>query len=164
MSQSAPGTSFEIELTINGEEVQATVPPHRTLVELLRDELDLTGTTEGCGVGVCGCCTVLVDGNPMASCFELAVNADGKEIRTVEGLAALSPGDGLHPLQEAFQEHEGFQCGYCTPGILMSTAAMLADVPDPDEDDIRTYLAENLCRCTGYSQIIESIEAAIADQ
>lgn len=150
----------EIELTVNGEPVSAAVPAHTTLVELLREEFNLNGTTEGCGVGVCGCCTVLVDGHVVASCLELAVNADGADVRTVEGLADTYPTGHLHPLQEAFQEHEGFQCGYCTPGMLMSSKALLDENPDPTREEIKTYLSENLCRCTGYAGIIRAVEAA----
>ena len=150
----------DIELTINDEAVSATVPAHTTLVELLREELDLTGTTEGCGVGVCGCCTVLVDGQVVASCLELAINANGKEVRTVEGLADTYPAGRLHPLQETFQDHEGFQCGYCTPGMLMSSKALLDEHPDPSREEIKAYLSENLCRCTGYAGIISAVEAA----
>lgn len=149
-----------VAFTLNGEETTARVPPHRTLVELLREELDLRGTTQGCGVGVCGCCTVLVDGDMVSSCLELAVNVDGAEVWTVEGLADMHDGDGLHPVQEAFQEKEGFQCGYCTPGMLMSAAALLRDVPDPGREDVETYLSENICRCTGYEPIVESVHAA----
>lgn len=154
------GPDHHIEFTLNGEETTARVPPHRTLVELLRGDRNLRGTTQGCGVGVCGCCTVLVDGDMVSSCIELAVNVDGAEVWTVEGLEAMHDGGGLHPLQEAFRENEGFQCGYCTPGVLMSASALLRDVPDPSREDVEAYLSENICRCTGYEPIVESIQAA----
>lgn len=153
-------TRHEITFELNGEEVTQRVRPNRTLVEFLREDLQLRGTTEGCGVGVCGCCTVLVDGEPVSSCIELAINVDGRSVRTVEGLADLSPGDELHPLQEAFQDHEGFQCGYCTPGMLMSSYALLESNPDPSEPEIKAYLSENLCRCTGYASIVRSVQVA----
>ena len=149
-----------LAFALNGEETTTRVQPHRTLVELLREELGLRGTTQGCGVGVCGCCTVLVDGDMVSSCLELAVNVDGAEVWTVEGLADMHEGEGLHPVQEAFQAEEGFQCGYCTPGMLMSASALLRDVPDPSRDDVETYLSENICRCTGYEPIVESVHAA----
>lgn len=163
MSKNAPDenaelvTMIDINVTINGEEHEVTAPPHRTLVELLRDDLDKNGTTEGCGVGVCGSCTVLIDGDMVSSCLELAVNVDGSEVRTVEGLADAHDGDGLHPLQESFQEEESFQCAYCTPGMLMSSAALLEDEPDPSREDIMEYLSENICRCTGYESIINGV-------
>lgn len=149
-----------IECEINGQTVSRTVRPNRTLVDLLREELDLTGTTEGCGVGVCGCCTVLKDGEPVNSCLELAVNADGTEITTIEGLRA----DGeLSPVQQAYKDHEGFQCGYCTPGMIMMTTALFDDNPDPDDAFVREYMSENLCRCTGYASIMDAIDAARAE-
>lgn len=156
----AADAQHEIEFTLNGEDVSTTVAPSTTLVELLRDRLNRTGTTQGCGVGICGSCTVLVDGEVIASCLELAMNIDGSEVLTVEGLADRHEGDGLHPLQESFQDHEGFQCAYCTPGMLISSYAMLQEEPDPDEDDIVTHLSENICRCTGYESIIEAVSEA----
>lgn len=150
-------TRKDIVITINGEERAVTVPPNRTLVEMLRDDLDMNGTTEGCGVGVCGSCTVLVDGDMVSSCLELAVNVDGREVETIEGLADAHDGDGLHPLQESFQEEESFQCAYCTPGMLMSSAALLEEEPDPSREDIKEYLSENICRCTGYESIIDGV-------
>ena len=160
MSDAAPGR-HEIAFDLDGEHVETTVPAGQTLVELLREDLRRTGTTEGCGVGVCGCCTVLVDGRTVSSCLELAVNVDGATVETVEGLAGE---DGLHPLQEAFQDYEGFQCGYCTPGMLTSAAALLREHPDPSREQITTYLSENLCRCTGYKGIIRAVEAAAAGE
>lgn len=155
--ETKPVQHREIEVTINGEEREVRVPASRTLVEMLRDDLDMEGTTEGCGVGVCGSCTVLVDGDMVSSCLELAVNVDGSEVRTVEGLADTYDGEGLHPLQEAFQEEESFQCAYCTPGMLMSSAALLEETTDPSRDEIEEYLSENICRCTGYESIIEGV-------
>lgn len=155
-----PANRHEITFALNGEEVTQSVRPNRTLVEFLREDQQLRGTTEGCGVGVCGCCTVLVDGEPVSSCIELAVNVDGSSVRTVEGLADLTQDEDLHPLQEAFQDHEGFQCGYCTPGMLMSSYALLADDPNPSDTEIKAHLSENLCRCTGYKSIIRSVRAA----
>lgn len=155
-------TEHEIEFTLNGEAVSAEVAPNATLVEFLRDDLDLKGTTQGCGVGVCGSCTVLVDGDVVASCLELAANVDGREVTTVEGLADLHDGDGLHPLQESFQDCEGFQCGYCTPGMLLTSYALVQDDPDPDRETIETYLSENICRCTGYEGIVDAVSDATA--
>jgi carbon-monoxide dehydrogenase small subunit len=152
-----PVARAEIEVTVNGEERHVEVPPSRTLVEMLRDDLDMNGTTEGCGVGVCGSCTVLVDGDMVSSCLELAVNVDGSEVRTVEGLADAHDGEGLHPLQEAFQDEESFQCAYCTPGILMSSAALLEENPDPSREEIEEQLSENICRCTGYESILQGV-------
>lgn len=152
------GSPVAIECTVNGRTVSRTVPPHRTLVEFLRDDLELTGTTEGCGVGVCGCCTVLVDSEPINSCLELAVNADGHAITTIEGLGTDAE---LDPVQEAFRSEEGFQCGYCTPGMIMMTRALLTEHPDPGAETIDHYMAENLCRCTGYESIHASITRAI---
>jgi carbon-monoxide dehydrogenase small subunit len=150
----------EIEFELNGTERSISVQPNTTLVELLREDLGETGTTQGCGVGVCGSCTVLVDGDMVSSCLELAVNVDGTELWTVEGLEDRHPGEGMHPLQEAFQDYEGFQCGYCTPGMLMTALSLLEENPDPSREDIKTHLSENICRCTGYEPIIEAIQAA----
>lgn len=154
-------TVHEIALTLNGEETTVEVTPNTTVVELLREDLGLTGTTQGCGVGVCGSCTVLVDGDVVASCLELAVNLDGAEVVTVEGLADLHDGDGLHPLQESFLDLEGFQCGYCTPGMLLSSYALLQEVPDPGREDIEGYLSENICRCTGYDSIVDAVSHVV---
>jgi carbon-monoxide dehydrogenase small subunit len=147
-----------LRFRLNGERVEATVPAERLLIELLRDELGLTGTKLGCGVGVCGACTVLVDGRPMSACLLLAVHLDGTEVRTVEGLAG--PDGVLTPLQEAFIRHGGFQCGICTAGQLMAATALLAERPSPSEREIRRWLMGNLCRCTGYYQIVEAVQAA----
>jgi carbon-monoxide dehydrogenase small subunit len=146
----------QVKLTVNGKLYELTVPPWETLVEVIRDDLGLTGTKEGCGLGECGACTVIMDGKTVNSCLVLAVEADGKQITTIEGLA----GDQLHPLQQAFIDHGGLQCGFCTPGMIMSAKALLEENPAPSEEAIRRGIAGNLCRCTGYTKIIESIKAA----
>jgi aerobic carbon-monoxide dehydrogenase small subunit len=146
-----------ITVIINGQQHQMDVPARRLLSDLIRDDLFLTGTKRGCETGVCGACSVLLDGEVVKSCLSLAVQADGHEITTVEG---LSPDGILHPVQEAFMEHGGFQCGYCTPGFLMASIAILNETPNPTEEQIRAGLNGNLCRCTGYVGIIESIMAA----
>ena len=146
-----------IEVTVNGHAHRMDVPARRLLADLLRDDLFLTGTKRGCETGVCGACSVLMDGDVVKACLSLAVQADGHEVTTVEG---LSPDGVLHPVQEAFMEHGGFQCGYCTPGFLMAAIAVLNDTPDPSEEVIRQGLSGNLCRCTGYVGIVESIMAA----
>ena len=146
-----------IEVIVNGQTHSLEVPGRRLLSDLLRDDLFLTGTKRGCETGVCGACSVLLDGEVVKSCLSLAVQADGREITTVEGLAQ----DGiLHPVQEAFMEHGGLQCGYCTPGFLMAAIAILNETPDPTEKQVRDGLGGNLCRCTGYVGIVESIMAA----
>jgi aerobic carbon-monoxide dehydrogenase small subunit len=152
-------TAVELSLTVNGELCTLEVEPRTLLVHALRDELDLTGTKIGCDTSQCGACTVLVNGKSFKSCTLLAVRLDGASITTVEGLAV----DGeLHPLQEAFAEHHGFQCGFCTPGMIMASADLLARDPDPSAEAIRHGLAGNLCRCTGYHTIVESVQAAAA--
>ena len=143
-------------MTVNGEEVVMPVEPSAMLVEVLRDRLELTGTKVACGEGECGACTVLLDGEPVNSCLVPAVKAQGREVTTVEGLAA--PGN-LHPLQKAFVEHGAVQCGYCTPGMLMSAQALLDRNPAPTEDEIRLAISGNLCRCTGYAKIVEAISS-----
>jgi carbon-monoxide dehydrogenase small subunit len=147
----------EIRLRVNGQERSAVVEPRTSLADCLRDALDLTGTHVGCEHGVCGACTVLLDGEPVRSCLLLAVQAVGHGLTTVEGLA---PGDGLSPLQQAFQDTHGLQCGYCTPGILLTTHAFLREHLAPTHEEIREMLAGNLCRCTGYHFIVEAVEAA----
>jgi aerobic-type carbon monoxide dehydrogenase small subunit (CoxS/CutS family) len=146
-------------LTVNGERRTIAFPVHHTLLEVLREELGLTGTKHGCELGECGTCTVLVDGRPVLSCLALAAEAEGKGIETVEGLQA---GNALHPLQAAFADLGAAQCGYCTPGILLTAKALLADEPRPDRERIRAALAGNLCRCTGYIKILEAVEGAAA--
>jgi aerobic carbon-monoxide dehydrogenase small subunit len=150
----------EVAFTINGESRTVTVEPRRTLADALREDCGLTGTHLGCEHGVCGACTVLLDGDPVRSCLIFAVQAEGARIRTVEGLAQ----DGkLHPLQQAFRDHHGLQCGYCTPGFLMLAVGVLERRPDIDEAGLREALSANLCRCTGYPNIIKSVLAAAAE-
>ena len=146
-----------IKLTLNGKSIGCEVEDSRLLVEFLREDLKLTGTKESCGVGVCGACTVLLDGKPVSSCLTLAVHADGCAITTIEGIAE---GDRLHPLQEAFLAHGGFQCGICTPGQILAAKALLDANPRPTRAEIQDWMMGNLCRCTGYYKIIESIAAA----
>ena len=147
----------DLELTVNGERLTFTISPNRTLLELLRAEVGLTGAKEGCGEGACGSCTVLLDGQPVRACLTLAVEAGGSAITTVEGLAE---GEALDPLQEAFIEHGSVQCGFCTPGMLMSAKGLLIEDPHPDEQKIRRALSGNICRCTGYAKIVEAVDAA----
>ena len=158
---------IEIALTVNGTRHARRVEPRLLLSDFLRHELSLYGTHVGCEHGVCGACTVLLDGRPARSCLTLAVQAGGHEIRTVESLAQrmeAAPAEAatLHPLQRAFHEHFGLQCGFCTPGILMTAAFLLEQNPDPTEEQVRAELAGNLCRCTGYAPIVDSILAAAA--
>ena len=150
-----------LELTVDGVPLTATVDPGRSLLRVLRDDLGRTGTKEGCDDSECGACMVLVDGRPVNSCSYLALQAAGRHVTTVEGLAG--PGDELHPLQQAFLEGGGIQCGFCTPGMLISAAALLAADPDPTDDAIRDALAGNLCRCTGYQPIVRAVQAAAAE-
>ncbi|MEC7916947.1 MAG: (2Fe-2S)-binding protein [Actinomycetota bacterium] len=150
--------SYEIALNVNGETRQITAPARRLLSDALRGELGLTGTHVGCEHGVCGCCTVLIEGNPVRSCLTFAVAVQGKEIQTVEGLAAEN-GD-LHPVQEAFRECHGLQCGFCTPGFLMTAAALIEQNHDPSEEEITEAIAGNLCRCTGYQNIRNAVRYA----
>ena len=144
-----------ITTTINGREEQFLCEPRQTLLEVLRDVLDLTGTKEGCSNGNCGACTILFEGRPVDSCLVLAVEADGAEIETIEGVA---PTEGLDPIQDAFLEHAALQCGICTPGFIMSAKALLEETPDPSEEEIRFYVAGNLCRCTGYDKIVRAVQ------
>ena len=146
-----------ITLTVNGTEHQILADPSLTLTQALRDDLGLTGTKHGCGVGDCGACTVLMNGEPVNSCLVLAVEAEGKPITTIEG---LSNGNELHPVQEAFVEKGAVQCGFCTPGMIMSATALLAKNAEPSHDEIRQGLAGNLCRCTGYQKIVEAVSDA----
>ncbi len=147
-------TTQTLTMKLNGEEVTVQVKPSAMLVEVLRDQLELTGTKVACGEGECGSCTVLLDGRPVNSCLVPALKAQGREVLTVEGLA--SPGE-LHPLQKAFVEHGAVQCGYCTPGMLMSAKALLDQNPNPTEEEVRVAISGNLCRCTGYAKIVEAI-------
>jgi carbon-monoxide dehydrogenase small subunit len=146
-----------INFTINGESEQVDVPGNLTLLEMIRERMALTGTKNGCAAGECGACTVLLDGEPVNSCLVLAVECDGSEILTVEGLAINGH---FSPVQRAIVEAGGVQCGFCTPGILIASHALLNRVPNPSEDDIRTALVGNLCRCTGYVRIVESVQEA----
>ena len=149
----------EIELEVNGERHRLEVDVRTTLLDALRDELHLTGTKNGCALGQCGACTVLVDGEPQLSCLVLALECEGRDVQTIEGLAR---GPELHPLQAAFTDFGGSQCGYCTPGVIMTAKALLDGNPNPTRDQIREATAGNLCRCTGYNQIVEAIEDAAA--
>jgi len=143
-----------INFTVNGQEYDLVVPVNRTLTQVLRENLRLTGTKQGCAVGDCGSCTVLLNGLPVNSCLVLAVEADGQEITTIEGLAQ---DEQLHPIQQAFVEHGGIQCGFCTPGMILSSKALLDKNPTPTEHEIREAISGNLCRCTGYQKIVEAI-------
>ena len=149
-----------ITLTINGKDHMVTVEPRRTLVDVIRDDCGQTGTHIGCEHGVCGACTILIDGEPMRSCLMFAVQAAGHSIRTVEG---LQQGERLHPMQEAFMRHHALQCGFCTPGFLMLAVGVLEKRPDLDGQELVDIMSSNLCRCTGYENIIKAVRAAAAD-
>ena len=142
---------------VNGEDHEVLIKPNRTLLEVLRQDLHLTGAKEACGIGACGACTVLVDGSPVNSCITLAIDVEGKEVETIEGLAQ---GDHLHPLQKAFINHHAFQCGFCTPGMIMAAKALLQRNTVPTEEEIKRALSGNLCRCTGYANITQAISSA----
>jgi carbon-monoxide dehydrogenase small subunit len=146
-----------IQLTVNGEPVEVAVEPNITLLQLLREELFLTGAKHGCGLGDCGACTVILDGKPVNSCLVLAVQANGGSVLTIEGLAENG---SLHPIQQAFVDKGAIQCGFCTPGMILSAKALLDENPRPTEVEIRTAISGNLCRCTGYQKIVEAIESA----
>jgi carbon-monoxide dehydrogenase small subunit len=146
-----------IDLKVNGQTYEVETPPWRTLAEVLRDQLNLTGTKISCAEGHCGACTVIVSGKAVNSCLMLIAEAQGKEILTIEG---LSKGGELHPIQDAFVTHGAVQCGFCTPGIIMGTKAFLLENPDPSEEEIKQALSGHLCRCTGYVQVIEAVKAA----
>ncbi|UCD44095.1 MAG: (2Fe-2S)-binding protein [Candidatus Bathyarchaeota archaeon] len=148
---------MEIEITINGRKRQFDVEPNKLLLNLVRDELYLTGTKYGCGIGECGACTVHLDGEAVLACMVLAVDADGHRVDTIEGVA---DGDTLDPVQEAFIEEGAIQCGFCTPGFIMTTKALLGENPDPSEAEIREYLKGNYCRCTGYVNIVRAVQSA----
>lgn len=152
-----------ISLRINGSDQDLLVEPRRTLLEVLREDLGLTGAKEGCGVGACGTCTVLVEGRPVRACLTLAREVEGQEILTIEGLADTWPNRSegeLHPIQEAFVEHHGIQCGFCAPGMILSAKALLDETPEPTEAEVRRAISGQVCRCTGYAKIVESILAA----
>ena len=146
-----------VSMELNGEPVEFLAEPSQTLLECLRDTLHLTGTKEGCGDGNCGSCCVMLDGTLVTSCLVLGVEAEGRTVKTVEGMAA---GAKLHPLQKAFIDHAALQCGICTPGFLVAAKALLDQEPDPSEERIRLWLANNLCRCTGYDKIVRAVQAA----
>jgi aerobic-type carbon monoxide dehydrogenase small subunit (CoxS/CutS family) len=148
-----------VKLRVNGVEEEKAVHTHHTLLEVLRSEFKLFGAREGCGIGMCGACTVLLDGQPISSCLLLAPLAEGKEIVTIEG---LNEGGGLHPIQQAFIDHNAFQCSYCTPGFILSTKSLLAENPAPSAEQVRNYLAGNLCRCGSYFKIQEAVLDAAA--
>ena len=150
-----------ITVNVNGREHTLTVPARRLLIDMLRYDLELTGTKEGCSVGVCGLCTVLVNGKMVASCLNLAVLVDGQEVTTIEGIAE----DGrLHPVQQAFIDYGGFQCGICTPGQIIAAKALLDENPEPSEEEVREWMTGNLCRCTGYYKILESVVNALGSR
>jgi carbon-monoxide dehydrogenase small subunit len=146
-----------INFTLNGEPVQVEIEPHLTLLQLLRDKLELTGTKEGCGMGECGACNVLLDGKTINSCIFPVMEVEGKSVTTIEGL--IDAQGNLHPVQKAFVEYGAIQCGFCTPGMVLSAKALLDENPKPTEEEIRNGIAGNLCRCTGYLQIIQAIKA-----
>jgi aerobic carbon-monoxide dehydrogenase small subunit len=149
----------KIQFSLNGKSITREVPSHRLLLDLLRDEIGLTGTKEGCGTGDCGACTVIMNGKPVNSCLVLSGELDGVDVVTIEGLKI---GPELHAIQKAFIQDGGAQCGYCTPGMLMMSKALLDENPDPSEEDIRFALSGNLCRCTGYAKIIQAVQDAAA--
>lgn len=153
----AGGRTIEVRMKVNGEGHVASVEPRTLLVSFIRDVLGLTGTHVGCDTGSCGACTVLLDGAAVKSCMVLAVQADGREVTTVEGLAK---GGELHPVQEAFSANFGLQCGFCTPGLIMSSVALLERNPDPTDEEVRRAIEGNLCRCTGYVNVVRSVRAA----
>jgi len=154
-----PAEKVSISLVVNGEPTEASFAPHKTLLEVLREDLRLTGTKHGCELGECGTCAVLVDGQPVLSCLLLGMACEGRSVETVEGMAQ---GPVLHPLQETFADLGAAQCGYCTPGFLLTAAALIRENPSPSREDIKQALAGNLCRCTGYIKIYEAVELAAA--
>ncbi len=152
--------NVQLRFSINGEETEVSFAPYKTLLEVLREDLGLTGTKHGCELGECGACAVLLDGMPLLACLKLALECEGRSVETIEGLAR---GTELHPLQAAFADHGGSQCGYCTPGVIMTAKALLEHEPNPSRERIREATSGNLCRCTGYNQIVEAIEHAAAE-
>lgn len=159
MSEPSAPAKVDLVLDVNGRSYEVRVEPRRTLADVLRDDCGLTGTHLGCEHGVCGACTVLADGQPVRSCLMFAVQCEGVELRTVEGLA---DGDRLHPMQQAFWDNHGLQCGFCTPGFLMLAVGYLEQNPDPGGEELRAALSSNLCRCTGYQNILKAVEEAAA--
>ena len=153
-------TKIRVTTDVNGDRVEFLADPRETLLDVLRDRLGLTGSKEGCGTGDCGACSVLLDGRLVSSCLVLGVEAEGRKVDTIEGLA---PGEELHPLQRTFLEHAALQCGYCTPGFLVASKALLERNPDPTEEEVRYWLAGNLCRCTGYDKIVRAVLDAAAE-
>jgi|TARA_B110000467_G_scaffold56437_1_gene51721 carbon-monoxide dehydrogenase small subunit len=149
-----------VNTTVNGDQMEVLCDPTQTLLDVLRDELDMTGTKEGCGTGDCGACSVMLDDVLVCSCLVLGIEANGKYVETIEGMAT---GEDLHPLQRKFIDHVALQCGICTPGLLIASKALLEENPDPTEEEIRYWLAGNLCRCTGYHKIIEAVQDAAAE-
>ena len=149
-----------VSTTVNGDQVEVLCDPTQTLLDVLRDEMDMTGTKEGCGTGDCGACSVTMDDVLVCSCLVLGIEANGKKIETIEGMAE---GEELHPLQQKFIDHVALQCGICTPGLLVASRALLEENPDPTEEEIRYWLAGNLCRCTGYHKIVEAVQDAAAE-
>ena len=147
---------IDLQTIVNGREMEATVRANQTLLDWLRDDLHLRGTVEGCGVGVCGSCTVLVDGRPVSSCLVLATDIEGKQVTTIEG---LGHNDELDPVQHAFLEKQAFQCGYCTPGMIMATKALLSNNPHPSEEQVRDYLSGNICRCGTYAEVLAAVKS-----
>ncbi len=150
-------TKQTVKFIVNGKEYEATIEPQMTLLEVLREKLDLTGTKRSCEAGDCATCTVLIDGKPILACCTLAITAKGKDIMTIEGLAK---GNTLHPIQQAFVEYGGIQCGFCTPGIILTAKALLEENPNPTREEVTEYIAGNLCRCTGYVKMIDAVLAA----
>ncbi|MFZ7126666.1 MAG: (2Fe-2S)-binding protein [Desulfobacterales bacterium] len=159
--KSSPGITTVIRFTLNGREQQVEITGDMTALRLLRDRLKLKGTKEGCGIGECGACTIVVDGLAVNACLMHAAQLDGRRVETIEGLGREGE---LHPIQEAFVKHHAVQCGFCTPGMIMSTKALLDENPNPDETAVRTALSGNLCRCTGYQHIFASVAAAVRSQ
>ena len=149
--------TIAISCEVNGKNYELDVEPHELLIDVVREKLGLTGVKRSCDVEVCGACTLLVDGRPVSSCTTPAFEVNGKRLETIEGLATK---EGLHPLQQSFIEHGGFQCGFCTPGMILAAKALLEENPDPSEEEIKHFMHGNICRCTGYKKIIESIHAA----
>ena len=153
-------TKIRVTTEVNGDRVEFLADPRETLLDVLRDKLGLTGSKEGCGTGDCGACSVLLDGRLVSSCLVLGVEAEGRKVETIEGMA---PGEELHPLQRKFLEHAALQCGFCTPGFLVASKALLERNPDPTEEEVRYWLAGNLCRCTGYDKIVRAVLDAAAE-